>query len=61
MKKTITVKCFTCEQDFEKSKGKYNKAFKLNSNPVFYCGRKCFHSKRRDYQPKADKIKVECG
>jgi hypothetical protein len=61
MKKSVTVKCYACRQDFEKSKGKYNEAFKLNPNPVFYCGRKCFHSRRREYQPQADKIKVECG
>ena len=60
-KSLVTVKCYTCEKDFEKTQGKYNEALKINPNPVFYCCRTCFHSKRRPYQAPVAKVKVECS
>ena len=60
-KSLVTVKCYTCEKDFEKTKCKYNEALKMNPDPVFYCCRECFHSKRRKYQPYAPKVIVVCN
>lgn len=61
IKKFITVECYSCQAHFEKPLSKYKEAFKINPDPVFYCSRTCFHSKRRDYKPREEKISVTCA
>lgn len=61
IKKFITVKCYSCRANFEKPLSKYKEAFKINPDPVFYCSRTCFHSKRREYKPREEKISVSCA
>lgn len=60
MTKMITVECYSCQAHFEKSLTKYKQAFKINPDPVFYCSRTCFHSKRRTYNSPKPKTSVTC-
>lgn len=62
MKKSlVTVKCYTCEKDFEKLGTQYRHAIKVNPEAVFYCSRHCYHSNRRPCLPKQEKVEKKCS